>query len=83
MSWREDTRVNDLDMFFQLEVTCRVCKKFHYVTPLELVVNDRIGHLFIDELQSLMTCHNVRCSGPVWITETHDSLNEGFVAGQP
>lgn len=83
MGWRQETRIADLEDADEIEVRCRACGKHRYEWPRELVMQARLGQLFMDELQNVLRCYDRRCNGAVIISIMYDDLEEGFIAGMP
>jgi len=81
MSWKTNIQLIDLDVSQRLEVTCKSCGHSRYESPHELTARQGLGHMYIDEVERLLTCKNRGCDGAVRIALSHQGETEGFVGG--
>lgn len=81
MSWKTNIQLIDLPQNERLEVTCKTCGHSRYESPYILTSKQGIGHLYLDEVERLLTCTNRNCGGAVRISISHQGETEGFVGG--
>ncbi|MDC7684716.1 hypothetical protein PQU92_15635 [Asticcacaulis sp. BYS171W] len=83
MNWKTETCLGDLDTEAQLEVTCRVCDHMRYELAGELWKRKGFKALYLDEVETRLTCGARKCGGGVRLQIMLDLREEGFVAGMP
>ncbi|MCA1908819.1 MAG: hypothetical protein LDL39_10710 [Magnetospirillum sp.] len=81
MSWKNETRLSDLDPATRLEVTCRTCGLTRYETQAALMAQPKLRQAHLDAVEAGLRCANRFCRGPVRVGLVYDNLNEAFVGG--
>jgi hypothetical protein len=79
-TWKHELKLADLASHTQIECTCRRCQHVRYLDSSELLAQGGLDQLYLDEVETRLTCRKSHCRGPVRIALVHDDT-EGFVGG--
>lgn len=81
MNWRSNIQILDLDANDRLELTCKKCGTFRWLTGAEL--QDRKGkeRLTLGEVESRARCRQRGCGGAMRMAMPASQDTAGFVGG--
>lgn len=82
MTWKCETRLNQLSSRTDLMVTCNCCGESRFETVRDLVVKARLGQMSISAVEKALYCADRTCKGDVRITLSHTpelAVTQGFV----
>jgi hypothetical protein len=81
MSWKSAIQVLDLGADDRLEMTCRKCGHFRYLTGQALQARNGAGRLYLDEVERRARCSQRGCGGTMRMALPPRGEASGFVGG--
>ena len=81
MSWKENYQIKDIDPHIRIEITCKSCGKFRFVTVGHINNAHPIRDYYLDEFETSRICHVYGCGGRCRIALPATSVTEGFQGG--
>lgn len=81
MSWKSSIQVLDLAADDRLEMTCRKCGHFRYLTGHGLQARKGEGRLYLDEVERRARCSQRGCGGQMRMATAPKGEASGFVGG--
>lgn len=81
MNWRTNIQIRDLEADERLEVTCRKCGKFRWITGEELQARKGMEHLTLREVEARARCRQRGCGGYMRLAMPAPQDTAGFVGG--
>lgn len=81
MSWKNAYKIGDLPPAQRIEITCKNCKKFRYVTVGHIQPCHAVQQQYLDEFEAYRICHVWGCGGECRIALPPMSDTEGFQGG--
>ena len=84
MSWREDTRLRDLDDTSIIEATCLRCGHSWMQTPVQLLLKVDHRDVTMAEVAKHLACRRYKCPHVgVRLNILRQHQNSGFIGGLP
>ena len=65
MTWKCETRLDDIDPKALIEVTCKSCGLTRYESPRDLITKARLSEAFMDDVEDVLSCMGRHCRGRV------------------
>ncbi len=81
MSWKERICLGDLPARTQVEVTCKRCSKFYYVTIGQIQARHPVRAKYLDEFEECQICRVWGCGGECRVAIPPSGDTEGFQGG--
>jgi hypothetical protein len=81
VSWRNNIQILDLEASDRLELTCRKCGTFRWLTGTELQARKGKERLTLGEVESRARCRQRGCGGAMRMAMPAPHDTAGFVGG--
>jgi hypothetical protein len=81
VNWRTNIQILDLEDDDRLELTCRKCGKFRWLTGAELRARKGVQHLTLGAVESRARCRQRGCGGTMRLAMPAPQDTAGFVGG--
>lgn len=81
MSWKDRYQIADLEPGTRIEITCKQCGSFRFVTVGHIDGRHPIRSFHLDEFETSRICHKYGCGGRCRISLPASSPSEGFQGG--
>ena len=79
--WKASLQILDLESDARIEVECKSCGFFRYEEIVTWQKNSHARQLFLDEFETMLTCHKWGCGKAVRIALPSNVETEGFQGG--